>query len=87
MYLLLPVRSGCRNAIRKSMYRISRVKPKVAVFNIDVSCIDASLWKNGKSLPGSVHIMLISQYLSGSVHNTYNAHFIVSFSIHGSCWN
>ena len=30
----------------------SRVKTKVAVFSIDVSCIDASLWKNGKLLPG-----------------------------------
>jgi len=37
-----------RNAIRKSMYRISRVKPKEAVFNIDVSSIDANLWKKWK---------------------------------------
>jgi hypothetical protein len=42
------------------------VKPEVAVFNIDVSCIDARLWKNGKSLPGLAY-------------GTYNAHFIVSF--------
>jgi len=48
------------------VYEISRIKTKVEVFNIDVSCIDASLWKNRKSMPGSAY-------------GTYNAHSIVFF--------